>query len=549
MKRVVFRADASTWIGTGHIMRCLTLAQALQERGAKPSFVCREHQGNLIELLHKRGLVVIPLPAPPAPATPSIGTVPADSDYAAWLGVPQTADAESTIDVLNHEKPDWLIVDHYALGVEWEQRMRPHAERLFAIDDLSNRRHDCDLLLDQNYSVEADHRYTSLVPNGCWILSGPHYALLASEYAARREVVPVRGGRVRRVLAYFGGTDLYNMTGLALDVLSSPEFDALEVDVVIGPNNTGRAALDAQAAARPRTRVHDPRADLADLMAHADLAIGAGGVTIWERMCLGLPSLVVSLADNQRPTCEALANAGLIEYVGHVDAVRAPELRVALQRLLDQPDRLAALSRRGQELVDGRGTSRVADIMLGATGATGDARDAHLTLTRTRHALHAADGRPEGFGTFTFAWIDRCRPKDVLALRNMPHVTSQMRSPSAISEADHRQFIEAYEGLDRYDFILIDNPHDRYIGAFYVTNLNAVPEIGKYIGDPSYLGKGIAYTAMQRLLDFCRSKTGLRRLVSTTRPGNARNIALNTKLGFQTAEAARGGYVVMTLEL
>lgn len=132
---------------------------------------------------------------------------------------------------------------------------------------------------------------------------------------------------MRRVLVFFGGTDPHNLSGRALTALSDPALGHLAVDLavdlVIGANHPQREALVAQAAARPGTRVHGPRPHLADLMAAADLALGAGGTTTWERACLGLPSLVVTLAENQRPACLALATAALVDGRGAARVIQA----------------------------------------------------------------------------------------------------------------------------------------------------------------------------------------------------------------------------------
>jgi UDP-2,4-diacetamido-2,4,6-trideoxy-beta-L-altropyranose hydrolase len=529
--KVVIRADASARMGTGHVTRCATLAQALASHGVQPTFVCREHQGNMIAALRARSWPVAVLPGPDGPARTT------QEDYADWLGVAASTDAEETIGALVNETPDWLVVDHYSLGIEWEQRLRPHAARLLVIDDLA-RPHQCDALLDQNYSDEGEARHKNLVPGLCTVLAGPRYALLAPAYASHRQAQPERDGTVRRVLVYFGGVDPSNMSGQALNALSAPEFAHLAVDLVIGMNHSRREALERQAAGRPGTSVHGTRPDLADLMVQADLAIGAGGVTTWERMCLGLPSLVVSIAENQRAACESLAAGGLIEYLGDAGSVGAADLHDALKRLITDRDRLARLSSRGRLLVDGQGASRVADVMLGLAG----------DVVRRRHALREANACPEGFDTFTFAWIDRCRADEVLALRNMPHVIAQMRSQDPITREDHARFIDTYDRADRYDFILIDQGRGRYVGAFYLTNLGSSPEIGKYIGDPAYLGKGIARQATERLVDFCRDRAGVRQLTATTRQDNLRNIALNTGLGFKPA-ATENGYLVMRLDL
>lgn len=355
---VVFRVDASQRMGTGHVMRCLTLAEALRGRGAHTRFVSREHTGHLVTLLRDRGLDVRVLPAP------VLGSPEAADTYATWLGVPELTDAAETIAALRGENPDWMIVDHYGLGALWEQQVRSHAGRLLVIDDLANRHHDCDVLLDPNHWRDPDSRYAGLVPAGCQVLVGAQYAILGPEYARYRHAARVRDGLVRRLLVYFGGSDPDDVTGMVLALLSAPQFRHLEVDIVVGPNNANAEIIRAEAASRPRTSVHGPRPHLADLMAEADVAIGAGGVAIWERLCMGLPSLVVCIAENQRPTCEALSAAGLIDYVGESKTVGPADIDLALRGLLSDRDRLVALSTRGAGFVDGSGAARVADIIF-----------------------------------------------------------------------------------------------------------------------------------------------------------------------------------------
>ena len=368
---VVIRTDTSTRIGLGHLARCRTLATALRDQGAGVRFICRAHPGHQMTALRAEGFDVAALPAPPDQDA-------ADGDYVAWLGVPQDQDAAETLAVLRDNgipttknrhpprvsRPDWLIVDHYGLDAAWEQALRPHVARVLVIDDLANRRHDGDLLLDQNYAPAGATRYQGLLPPVARTLLGPAFALLRPEYAQHRQTLRPRDGQVRRVLVFFGGTDPNNLSGRALTALSAPALAHLAVDLVIGANHPQREALTIQAATRPGTRVHGPRPHLADLMAAADLAIGAGGVTTWERCCLGLPSLVVSLADNQRPACAALAADGLIRYLGHADQVTTITLRAALVQTLRDPVGLRAQANAASATVDGQGTQRVIDALL-----------------------------------------------------------------------------------------------------------------------------------------------------------------------------------------
>lgn len=356
--KVVFRVDASVRMGIGHLIRCLTLAEALRERGARIHFVCREHTGNLIALLRQKAMPVTALPAP------AINDTTSGEDYAAWLSVTQTEDAEQTIEALNVEKPDWLVVDHYGLDVEWEQRLRPHVANIMVIDDLANRRHDCNVLLDQNYSAEGEQRYVGLVPGTCKLLVGSRYALLRPEYAAYRKTLRARDGQVRKVLVFFGGTDPQNATGMALEALSHPDLKHLEVGVVVGANNPHRESIIQQVLHRPFTTLHEPRLHLADLMAQADLALGAGGTTTWERMCLGLPTILVTIAENQRPAAEALAAKQLILYAGNTSAVSSKTLSKIIIGLTSNASQLTELGVQDQLMVDGLGAERIREVIL-----------------------------------------------------------------------------------------------------------------------------------------------------------------------------------------
>jgi UDP-2,4-diacetamido-2,4,6-trideoxy-beta-L-altropyranose hydrolase len=356
--RAVFRVDASSRIGSGHLTRCLTLAEGLRARGADTRFVCRSHPDGLIELPRQRGLAVRVLPEPHEPHTGAVA-----ERYADWLGVTQAEDADQTIQALQRDHPEWLIVDHYGLGSVWERRLRGHAGKLMIVDDLANRQHDCDLLLDQNYSTGSAARYRELVPEMAALALGPRYALLRPEYLQHRLVLRERDGQVRRVLVFFGGSDSYNMTGMTLAALSGAEFDRLEVDVVIGPNNVHRARLERAIAERPLTTAHGHRPHLADLMSQADLAIGAGGTTTWERLCLGLPSLAVSIAENQEPTCQALAGVGLMRYLGRHGEVQPSMIASALRECIGEPEALVELSGRSRLAVDGLGTMRLVEYL------------------------------------------------------------------------------------------------------------------------------------------------------------------------------------------
>ena len=359
---VVIRVDASIRIGLGHVMRCRTLAHELVRQGATVRFITRAHAGHCIDRLKGDGFAVHPLPAPRFEAS-------GDTDYAGWLGVSVAEDAEQTAAAIP-DSVDWLIVDHYGLDENWEAALRWHARRIFAIDDLANRPHNCDLLLDQNYAGDGVDRYKGLVPTVCKQLLGPRFAMLHPAFQENRPVdidKPEKYRAIERIFVFFGGTDPDNLTGRALQALSEPDLTHSVVDCVVGANNPHQSMLAEIAEQRGNIRLHAPQPHLADLMARADLAIGAGGTTTWERCALGLPSIVVSIAENQRSACEALARDDYIDYLGHHDTVTVPQIADAIRALINQPDTRHRLARASADLVDGQGTQRVVESMMEMT--------------------------------------------------------------------------------------------------------------------------------------------------------------------------------------
>lgn len=355
---VVIRSDASLRIGMGHLARCLSLADALRLRGVNVSFICRAHSGSMLEVIRKKHFSCVVLKQPEVEADLE------SEDYAAWLGVSQRSDADDTISALNGIVPDWLIVDHYSLDHVWEGYLRPHAKRIMVIDDLANRTHDCDLLLDQNYAVDLKKKYTDLVPSQCMQLLGPSYALLRPEYRQFRRENSFKVSSDPKILVFFGGSDLQNFTSMTLRALSQRGLKSLQVEVVIGKNNPNRAEIEVLAKRRTKTRVHVDLPHLAELMANCELAIGAGGATSWERMCLGLPCIVVSMADNQMPATSALAKAGLIRYAGHYDQITVEELENEVRGFLSDVHELVISSQIGQLMVDGLGVDRVVEALI-----------------------------------------------------------------------------------------------------------------------------------------------------------------------------------------
>lgn len=361
--RITFRVDASLEIGSGHLVRCLTLAGALRSRRAVCRFICRELPGNLIAMVRDQGFEVLTLSEVTQPLSgPLYGTT-----HAAWLGVPADTDARQTLDALDTGRVDWLVVDHYALDATWERQLKTRCNRLMVIDDLADRDHDADVLLDQNLG-RLGSDYATRVPPNCLMLIGPDYALLRPEFSAARpgSLARRRTGGVKHLLLTMGGVDKDNMTGRVLEALRQvPLPSDVSFTVVMGAKAPWLDVVRAQAANMPWScEVRVDVRTMAELMAASDLALGAAGSTAWERCCLGLPSLVWVLAENQLPGAAGLAAAGCA-LVMPSDETLPLALRRALLSLM-RPDVRGAMQDACAAITDGDGTQRVMRHLLEA---------------------------------------------------------------------------------------------------------------------------------------------------------------------------------------
>ncbi len=341
--KVVVRADASIELGTGHVVRCLTLARALREKcNARVSFICRPATGDQRERIAEAGFAIAPLTGAPS------------------------EDADETTAILDSILPcAWLIVDHYGLGREWEATVRG-TRRVMVIDDLTDRPHDCDLLLNQTPVPELAERCRAQVPAKCRLLAGPAYALLDPAFAHAHRQWRAPNGTVGRLLVSFGGTDPPDMTGRALRALAAIASPALEVDVTAGAGMPQRERLRALVEELPDARLHVGAPHMAALMAAADLALGACGMTALERCAAGLPALVISIADNQVESARALAGRGAVEYLGTAPEVTVDLIRDAVSRALRRPECVRRMAIAAHGVADGLGTSRVCEALAGA---------------------------------------------------------------------------------------------------------------------------------------------------------------------------------------
>ncbi|MBD3257709.1 UDP-2,4-diacetamido-2,4,6-trideoxy-beta-L-altropyranose hydrolase [candidate division GN15 bacterium] len=358
---VAIRADASILIGTGHVMRCLTLADFLRSEGAEVRFVSRALPGSLEHEIEARGFAVSVLRTPGE----TYGHNSDPDDYAAWLGVGQETDANETIDILaGNGAWDWLVVDHYGIDHRWQTTVRPYVGQVFVIDDLANRRHECDALLDANFTYRAPARYAQLVPDRCRMLLGPAYSLLRDEFRNARAMLSRGNGKLERILIFFGGVDRPNLTVPAVRGAVTGASADVAIEVIAGANNPHWDELSAECAKCEQVSLFRQVDDMARRMADADLAIGAGGTTTWERCALGLPALIAAVAENQEAIGQEAERYGVAKYLGHASSLTVDDIARNVRQLVEEPERLTRMSRAALELVDGRGVERVSNCIL-----------------------------------------------------------------------------------------------------------------------------------------------------------------------------------------
>ncbi len=380
MINAFIRVDSSEEMGTGHLMRSLTLAGELRQRGVPVLFICRRLPGALYDYVEKKGFTVHLLPAP----------LLGKEGYWEWARQNWRQDAEETEAVIkkhrlarktrrppllfraarppalfgcvrqgltedgagfmvetilasfadSRERPGiLLVVDHYALDAEWERFLRPSVDRILVIDDLADRPHDCDFLLDQNFYLGMERRYEGLAPPGCRQFLGPEFALLRPEFKKARRKLRRRKGKIRRLLVFFGGTDPGNETAKVLAALALLNRPELKVDVVVGTKNPHKKTIAESCRNLPGVRLHCQTGKMAELMARADLAVGAGGTATWERLYLELPTVAVAVAVNQEETLAALAAAEKLWYLGRSSETTPAVYAEVLEKIISASEK------------------------------------------------------------------------------------------------------------------------------------------------------------------------------------------------------------------
>ncbi len=362
--KILIRTDSSVQIGTGHVMRCLTLADELCGRVAEVIFVCREFDVNLCGYIEEKGYIVHRLPVSDAPEQGD-QNIETGLKHAAWLGADWQTDAGQVEEIIKgfETAPDWLVVDHYAIDERWERYLRPYVKKIMVIDDLADRAHDCDLLLDQNFYDNLESRYDGLVPSRCKKLLGPQYALLRPEFREARKNLRKRDGHVRRIMIFFGGSDPTDETTKALEAICMLNRPDIAVDVVVGSANPNKDKINKLCASITNVTYHCQVSNMAKLMVDADLFIGGGGSTTWEKCCLGLPSLIISTVMNQDAIAVGCDQAGIGIHINKLKKITPHQIQIEIERMFFNKTILLNMGKMSANMVDGNGADYVASFL------------------------------------------------------------------------------------------------------------------------------------------------------------------------------------------
>jgi len=499
--RVALRADASGRIGTGHVRRCLSLARALEAEGAQVLLVCRAHD-EVSAAAVDEGTRVAWLPRAGAAFTPS----PGDPAHAPWAGVPWQQDADEMAQALAGFASDWILVDHYAFDARWQQAMaQATGARIAAIDDLADRPHAAELLVDHNLQPPGGDKYAGLAAAHARRLLGPRYALLAREYASAPRYRFRRA--VRSIGIFLSGADACDASSAALRACREDAGFAGAIELVSSTRSPHLAGQQELASRWPLTRVLTDLPDLRAFFARHDLQVGSGGGAAWERCCIGAPSVALQIAANQQAVLPQLAALGAVEWVA--DAQRLGETVAAL---VAQPRRRLALARAARALVDGHGSARVAAVLALAT----------------QPAL---------------AWRDATAADEALLLEwaNDPQARALAFQPERISPRGHHAWFAARLGRPGNCLILVaTSPAGTPVGTVRFEREEAQWVIS-YSLDAAVRGWGHGPRLLAGALQLLGRRSGPAQVQGWVRRDNAASVRVFRALGFEETRVDRAG--------
>ena len=344
MKNTIFiRVDSSTKIGYGHFIRCMALADTLQ-KNFKINFISRSLEGSLISDIQDKRFGIFRF-------------------YSNSEKINEKNDAQKTISLIKKHsgQKNILIIDNYQLSKKWETYVKPFVHKLIAIDDLPNRSHNCDLLIDQNLHTKVNGLYKGLIPSNCIKLIGPKFSMIRKKFRMLKKSVKPRTFPIKKILVSFGGSDIENQTLITLNSIKKMN-RKINVDVVVGRANKCKKTLKIFCNRNNRFTYHEQIDNIADLMLSSDLSIGSSGSTTWERCSLGLPAIVSISSNDQRDIANSLSQKKCIINLGDVKKLKESSYINAITNL--KKNDLRNMSKNSMSLVDGNGTQRILKHIL-----------------------------------------------------------------------------------------------------------------------------------------------------------------------------------------
>lgn len=462
-------------------MRCIALATELRNQNITPHFICRELDGDLCDFIRNQQFNLHVLPKPSA--SDKQGIKDSHVAHADWLEVNWQQDSDETIDSIkditkttDSNKVDWLILDHYALDHRWEQTLQDHTNNILVIDDLEDRFHLCDILLDQNLYSDMKNSYTGLTPITCNKLIGPEYTLLRDEFIAEKKQLRDRKPQLKKILLFFGGIDSSNETGKALKAIQLLNNSEISIDVIVGGSNPNKEEIKKTCQAMKNTHYHCQIGNIASLIAQTDLAISAGGINTYERCYLGLPSLTITTAFNQTAQNEATDNYGASLLLGDSNNVSSEMITTQLKRLIDSPDKLLKMSHAALSLMSSHtGCSGVIDAM----------KNTQLLKTLSFRDMHTGD------------------EKTILQWRNAEHVKKYMFTNNIINPDEHARWFGTTLSRNDVDYKIIEIDGQAIGQANIVNFKDNSCHWGFYLGEkkvPRGTGLRFAYEMLDYIL-------------------------------------------------
>jgi UDP-2,4-diacetamido-2,4,6-trideoxy-beta-L-altropyranose hydrolase len=493
---VLIRVDSSSRIGTGHVSRCLRLAEELKLKGSRVIFLCADLPGNISSSISDLGFEIELFESP-------VHEGVMDSIESPWPTKAQIIDASRTSKWAKSKNTEVVVVDQYALSELWESQLASNGFRVIALDDLPGKRHSSALVIRPGVSLAAfdthDHG------GNFRQLAGPRYAMIPKEFCeARNFMERPNTSSSKRVLVYFGGADESNASEQVVDGIIRSGISECFIELVLGSGNSHFEVLSKKYEAVPNVTVHSSLSSLSEIISLCDAAVGAGGVSAFERAAAGLPAILFSLSENQIAVCTELASLGMAQYFGGFDSFDSDEF---ISRFSDFMQELPSLRETSNSpaTIDCLGVKRIAELVHPSSS------------TRLRVRL----ARPSDLDTY-FGWVN-----DLSVRRNSLNSAS-------IKFIEHREWFTG--SLGNPDVVMLLFELDslpiaqvRFQAREDYWSLN-------YSLDEIVRGRSWAKIIVRQAVDWLRSHRDLRRIDAVVKTSNSASIAALVATGFVSSD-------------